>query len=113
MSAVVPEITGRNFEVTPEIRRLLGIEAKSLDPMALINAILKSSVDLLWFGGIGTYIKASAEKPPPEGTGNPAFWQAAEFAKSHLAWSYFEVPTSHNVPITMPNELAESLLTLT
>ena len=60
-----------------------------------------------------TYIKASADKLPPEGTGNPAFWQAAEFAKSHPAWSYFEVPTSHNVQVTMPNELAQILLTLT
>ena len=32
---------------------------------------------------------------------------------SHPAWSYFEVPTSHNVQITMPNELAQILLKLT
>jgi pimeloyl-ACP methyl ester carboxylesterase len=60
-----------------------------------------------------TYIKASADKPPPDGSGNPAFWKAAEFAKSHPAWAYFEVPASHNVQITMPNELAEILLKLT
>jgi pimeloyl-ACP methyl ester carboxylesterase len=60
-----------------------------------------------------TYIKASADKAPPDGTGNPAFWQAAEFARSHPAWSYFEVPTSHNVQILMPDELARILLTLT
>jgi hypothetical protein len=60
-----------------------------------------------------TYIKASADKAPPEGTGNPAFWNAAAFARFNPAWSYFEVPTSHNVMISMPNELAEILLTLT
>jgi hypothetical protein len=60
-----------------------------------------------------TYIKASGDKPPPEGTGNPAFWQAAAFAKSHATWSYYEVETSHNVQITAPRELADILLTLT
>ena len=53
--------TEKSIELTPEIRQLLGVDAKSLDPTSLINAILKSSVDLLWFGGIGTYIKASTQ----------------------------------------------------
>jgi glutamate dehydrogenase len=39
----------------------LGIDAKALDPASLINAILKAPVDLLWFGGIGTYIKSSLQ----------------------------------------------------
>ncbi len=47
--------------LTDEIRALLGIEAAELDPEALITAILKAPVDLLWFGGIGTYVKASSE----------------------------------------------------
>src|SRR5205085_8374959 len=38
-----------------------GIDAASLDPPSLINAIPKSPVDLLWFGCIGTYIKSSAQ----------------------------------------------------
>ena len=38
----------------------LGI-AGPADPATLINAILKSPVDLLWFGGIGTYIKSSEQ----------------------------------------------------
>ena len=46
---------------TPKLAQALGIEARSLDPMSLINAILKAKVDLLWFGGIGTYIKASTQ----------------------------------------------------
>jgi len=44
-----------------EAQAALGISAKELDPESLINAILKAPVDLLWFGGIGTYIKASTE----------------------------------------------------
>jgi glutamate dehydrogenase len=53
--------TQKLIELTPEAREALGIEAKSVDPTTLINGILKSPVDLLWFGGIGTYIKASTQ----------------------------------------------------
>ena len=51
--------TEKSIALSAEAREALGIETSALDPAALINAILKSSVDLLWFGGIGTYIKAS------------------------------------------------------
>jgi len=53
--------TEKSIPLSAEARAALGIDAKSLDPVSLINAILKSPVDLLWFGGIGTYIKASAQ----------------------------------------------------
>jgi glutamate dehydrogenase len=43
------------------VRALLDLEAEAADPVTLIRAILKSSVDLIWFGGIGTYLKASHE----------------------------------------------------
>ena len=51
----------KSIPVSPQISKLLGIEEASLDPSTLIEAILKSPVDLLWFGGIGTYVKARAE----------------------------------------------------
>jgi glutamate dehydrogenase len=51
----------KTIPLTKAVRAALGIEASELEPEALISAILKSPVDLLWFGGIGTYIKASAE----------------------------------------------------
>ena len=51
--------TEKSIALSAEARHALGIEAKALDPATLINAILKAPVDLLWFGGIGTYIKAS------------------------------------------------------
>ncbi len=51
----------KSIPLSPEIRDALNISNESLDPSALIVAILKSSVDLLWFGGIGTYIKAADE----------------------------------------------------
>jgi glutamate dehydrogenase len=47
--------------LSAEVRAMLGIEADTLDPDALISAILKAPVDLLWFGGIGTYVKAESE----------------------------------------------------
>jgi len=51
--------TEKSIPLSAEAREALGVDAKALDPASLINAILKSPVDLLWFGGIGTYIKAS------------------------------------------------------
>ncbi|HEX8937868.1 MAG TPA: NAD-glutamate dehydrogenase domain-containing protein [Sphingomicrobium sp.] len=53
--------TEKSIGLSAEAREALGIEAKALDPASLINAILKAPVDLLWFGGIGTYIKASTQ----------------------------------------------------
>ena len=44
-----------------EARQLLGVEETSLPPLDLIRAILRMDVDLLWNGGIGTYVKASSE----------------------------------------------------
>ncbi|HEX5961047.1 MAG TPA: NAD-glutamate dehydrogenase [Rhodanobacteraceae bacterium] len=49
--------------VTAEMRAALGIAdgVESLSPVELISAILKAPVDLLWNGGIGTYVKSAAE----------------------------------------------------
>ncbi len=51
----------KEIPLSKEVREALGIEAASLDPDSLITAILKAPVDLMWFGGIGTYVKASTE----------------------------------------------------
>ena len=40
---------------------MLDVEDESLTPTELISAMLKAEVDLLWNGGIGTYVKASSE----------------------------------------------------
>ena len=49
--------------ITPEMRAALGIgeDVESLSPIELISAVLKAPVDLLWNGGIGTYVKAASE----------------------------------------------------
>ena len=53
----------KSIEITPEVREALGIDAgiKAMTPTELINAALKAPVDLLWNGGIGTYVKSSTE----------------------------------------------------
>ncbi|RDC61257.1 Glutamate dehydrogenase [Alteripontixanthobacter maritimus] len=53
--------SAKRIELSDQTRALLGIEADEIEPDALISAILKAEVDLLWFGGIGTYIKNSTE----------------------------------------------------
>ncbi|TYC85173.1 NAD-glutamate dehydrogenase domain-containing protein [Novosphingobium sp. BW1] len=51
----------KSIPLSPEIRKALGVEVEALDPDSLISTILWAKVDLLWFGGIGTYVKASSE----------------------------------------------------
>jgi len=51
----------KEIPLSAEVRAMLGLEVDSIDPDSLITAILKAEVDLLWFGGIGTYVKAAAE----------------------------------------------------
>ena len=51
----------KRIKLSKKARDLLGIEAKEIEPDALVSAIIKAQVDLIWFGGIGTYIKAESE----------------------------------------------------
>ncbi|KPF64095.1 NAD-glutamate dehydrogenase [Porphyrobacter sp. AAP60] len=53
--------SAKSIKLSKQAREALGIEAKEIEPEALISAILRAPVDLLWFGGIGTYIKAPHE----------------------------------------------------
>ncbi|MBM5782592.1 MAG: NAD-glutamate dehydrogenase, partial [Pelagibacterales bacterium] len=55
------ERTSKVIPLSAEVKDLLNIEEDELTPKALIKAILKAKVDLLWNGGIGTYVKASDE----------------------------------------------------
>ncbi|WP_293679459.1 NAD-glutamate dehydrogenase [uncultured Phenylobacterium sp.] len=47
--------------LTPEVRALVGTEAESLSPAELIHLILKTPAELLYLGGIGTYVKARTQ----------------------------------------------------
>jgi glutamate dehydrogenase len=51
----------KSIPLSPEVRKSLGTEAESLAPAELISAILKAPVDLLYNGGIGTYVKSSRQ----------------------------------------------------
>ncbi|MDQ7004708.1 MAG: NAD-glutamate dehydrogenase [Ghiorsea sp.] len=53
--------TSKRIILTPEVQQTLGITQDKLSGEALIRAILQAPVDLLYNGGIGTYIKASHE----------------------------------------------------
>lgn len=53
--------SAKSIKLPPEIRKVLDIEEIQLTPLELINRILKAPVDLLWNGGIGTYVKARSE----------------------------------------------------
>ncbi len=51
----------KSIPISRQVRAWLGIEDEQLPPHLLIRELLRAEVDLLWNGGIGTYVKASAE----------------------------------------------------
>jgi len=51
----------KTIRLSQEVRKLLDTSESSMQPDALVSAILRMRVDLLWNGGIGTYVKASTE----------------------------------------------------
>ena len=53
--------TSKSIILTAEVKKILNVDVNSLPPNELICAMLKAPVDLLWNGGIGTYVKASTE----------------------------------------------------
>jgi len=53
--------TLKEIPLSPEMKAVAGVEADKLSPLELIKALLKAEVDLLFFGGIGTFIKASTQ----------------------------------------------------
>nr|MDQ3737503.1 NAD-glutamate dehydrogenase [Actinomycetota bacterium] len=53
--------SAKSIPLSPEVRELLDVEDEALTPNEVINALLKAEADLLWNGGIGTYVKASEE----------------------------------------------------
>ncbi|HXS05801.1 MAG TPA: NAD-glutamate dehydrogenase, partial [Rhizomicrobium sp.] len=51
----------KEIALTPEVQALIGTSDAKLSPQALIKALLKAKTDLLWFGGIGTYVKSASQ----------------------------------------------------
>ncbi|MGH2824274.1 MAG: NAD-glutamate dehydrogenase, partial [Thermoleophilaceae bacterium] len=53
--------TAKSVPLSKQARAALGVDDEALTPNELIRAILRAPVDLLWNGGIGTYVKSGAE----------------------------------------------------
>jgi glutamate dehydrogenase len=53
--------SSKSIKLSPEAVAALGLEKDEMTPNELMRAILMAKVDLLWFGGIGTYVRASTE----------------------------------------------------
>ncbi|WP_426370493.1 NAD-glutamate dehydrogenase [Pseudocolwellia sp. HL-MZ7] len=53
--------SAKSLKLTPQIMKMLGTKKQSMAPIELIQALLSMPVDLLWNGGIGTYVKGSSE----------------------------------------------------
>jgi glutamate dehydrogenase len=53
--------SAKSIPLSKQAQKALGVESSSLTPAELMQAILRAPVDLLWNGGIGTYVKAEAE----------------------------------------------------
>jgi len=51
----------KSIALTVEVRKLLGVEEQKMTPNKLIQSMLRAEVDLLWNGGIGTYVKSTDE----------------------------------------------------
>ena len=57
---IIPR-TEKSVTLTPEAMAAIGIDRQKATPFEIMTAILKAPVDLLWFGGIGTYIRGLNE----------------------------------------------------
>jgi glutamate dehydrogenase len=53
--------SAKSIPVSAEMQKALGLKQTDIEPNELIKTILKARVDLLWSGGIGTYVKSSLE----------------------------------------------------
>ena len=51
----------KSIPLSAQMQEMLGIARKSATPQEVMTAILKMKIDLMWFGGIGTYIRATTE----------------------------------------------------
>ncbi len=56
------ERAAKSIPLSPQMREMLQVEAEALSGQELIKAVLRMPVDLLWNGGIGTYVKATDER---------------------------------------------------
>jgi glutamate dehydrogenase len=58
--AIYPR-SAKEVRLSSPVKMMLGLDRDTVTPIELIRSILRMPVDLLWNGGIGTYVKASSE----------------------------------------------------
>ena len=61
---VIVSRSQKSVTLPPEAAAAIGLDKATASPTEIMSAILKAPVDLLWFGGIGTYVRASGESQP-------------------------------------------------
>jgi glutamate dehydrogenase len=59
--------SAKSIPISAQVGEVLGIDAERLAPSELIQRLLTAPVDLLWNGGIGTYVKAESESQSDAG----------------------------------------------
>ena len=55
------ERSAKSIKLSPEMKKLIGLDRDAATPAELIQAVLKMPVDLIFFGGIGTFVRATTE----------------------------------------------------
>ncbi|ODT80195.1 MAG: NAD-glutamate dehydrogenase [Pelagibacterium sp. SCN 64-44] len=94
----------KSVPISAEVKALLGLDKDAATPAELMKAILCAPVDLLWFGGIGTYIKAAAEDDASVGDrANDAIRVAGEQVRAKV------VGEGANLGVTQRGRIAYAL----
>lgn len=55
------ERSAKSLKISPQIKKRFGLTHDSVTPDDLIKAILRAEVEMIWFGGIGTFVKSSKQ----------------------------------------------------
>ncbi len=58
---MIYERSAKTLKLTPQIRKCFGLKGDHVTPDDLVRAILKADVELIWFGGIGTFLKSARQ----------------------------------------------------
>ncbi len=94
----------KSIKLPKKARAMLGLEQAEIAPDDLVKAILKAELDLIWFGGIGTYIKAESESDSAVGDpGNDALRVIAADVRAKV------IGEGANLGVTQAGRIAFSL----
>ena len=89
----------KRIELSPQVRELLRVDDKAMAPDDLVQAILRASVDLLYAGGIGTYV-AAPDEDDVDDRANAAVRVAADELRARV------IGEGANLAITQPGRIA-------